>query len=98
MKYLLTLLMLLVFVSPDKGAYCSLFAATSPVFRKDPATWEAVYIEPNMTVKPQPTPSAESCDESLARELWRTTVELLTELEVWEGDNLPTKPQVATAA
>ena len=86
-KHLFNFISYVFFLSPEKGAHCSLFAAASPLVRSNATEYAGMYIE-DMKVGKQPTPSADCCDETVARELWATTATVLTDLGVWEGDNI----------
>ena len=76
------------FASSTKGAHSTVFAAASPTVRSNAEEYGGMYLNADMTIGKLPNPSADCYDEDLAKELWGTTETILTELSVWEGDNL----------
>ena len=62
--------MRLLFVSPEKGAWTSLFAATATQVRENPSTYKGKHIDAPEKVK---VPSERAQDPKLAKTLWDTT-------------------------
>jgi hypothetical protein len=60
----------LIFVSPEKGAWTSLFAATATEIKANPAKYKGMYIDGPEKIK---TPSERARDPVLAKMLWETT-------------------------
>lgn len=82
MKQLFTFISWSTFTSPEKGAYCSVFAAAAPTVRAQAGEYEGMYLNADRTIGKKPTPSEDCYNEDLAKELWETTRTLLTELGV----------------
>ena len=84
-KQLFTFISWSTFTPPEKGAYCSVFAAAAPVVRKQAEEYEGTYLNADRTIGKKPTPSEDCYNEDLAKELWETTSTLLTELGIGES-------------
>ncbi|KAK0197107.1 hypothetical protein F5146DRAFT_1108291 [Armillaria mellea] len=67
------LLMRMLFMHPDIGAYTSVFAAASPVIDTDPR-YKGGYLQP---VAQLGEASKTACDPEVARELWQTTEKIV---------------------
>ncbi|KAK0450866.1 NAD(P)-binding protein [Armillaria borealis] len=67
------LLMRMLFMHPDIGAYTSVFAAASPEVDADPR-YKGGYLEP---VAQLGEASKTACDPEVARELWQTTEKIV---------------------
>jgi hypothetical protein len=73
----------LFFRSAEKGSYGSVFAAVSPKVREDAETYKGAYLNPN--IKALRAPNEDVYKEELAKELWQSTEEILTDVGVWEN-------------
>lgn len=69
------------FASAEKGSYTTVYAAASPELLKDPGRFGA-YINPSRKVV-QKALNKDVDNEVLAKELWQTTQDLLTEMGAW---------------
>lgn len=67
------------FTTPTNGAYNSVFAASAPVVRANPEKYKGAYLRPIGVIS---TPGKDGVKTDLAKELWRTTEELLKEIGV----------------
>lgn len=76
---LLHLLTTIFFYDPEKGAYTSSFAASSPLVHDDPKKYRAAYLTPFNKIKPT---SEEAADPVRAREAWDATEALLATLNI----------------
>lgn len=67
----------LVCLTPEQGAYTSLFAATSPVVKEQKTQYAGAYLVPFGTIT---KPSAECEDPQAARDCWETTEKVVEQL------------------
>ncbi|KAG8864655.1 hypothetical protein FRB96_005160 [Tulasnella sp. 330] len=65
------------YLSPQEGAFNSLFAATSPVVRAKKSTYAGAYLNPFGVLK---EPSPEAKDPVAARDLWETSERTISEM------------------
>lgn len=67
----------LVCLTPEQGAYTSLFAATSPTVKEHKAQYAGAYLVPFGTIS---KPSAECEDLQAAKDCWETTDKVVKQL------------------
>ncbi|KAF8168875.1 hypothetical protein BJ912DRAFT_195653 [Pholiota molesta] len=79
-RVLLEPLVNLFFLSPDRGAYTSAFAAAAPAVKRDVETYQGAYLVPQGRVG---RAGKNARDEGLQEEIWDATVRILGE---WEAE------------
>lgn len=65
--------------TPEEGAYTPIIAAAAPHVRAERESYKGVYLVPMGKIA---TPTKAARSESLARDLWETSVKVLEEMGV----------------
>lgn len=76
------LLSYVAFNGPEKSAYVVVFAAAAAIVHDRVNDYRGAFLAPSTKIDKSPNKDAD--DEELAKELWSTTENLLTEIGAWK--------------